>query len=360
MTAHQNREPPMREEPTTEANRVDWVDYAKGWCIVLVVMMHSTLGVSEAMGRESWLNDFVAWARPFRMPDFFLVAGLFLYRTIDTDWRRYLDRKVLHFAYFYLLWLAIQAGPKLYLSEGGDAFAIAKGFALALIEPFGTLWFIYLLPILFVATKLLRRAPADLVLAAAALMQMAGVHTGWTVIDEFAGRYVYFFAGYAFSPVVFALAERARANHRAALAGLLVWGAVNTAAVHYGVAARPGVSLILAFAGAGAVVAFAALLAEARWLTFLRTLGARSIVIYLAFFLPMAATRSVFVATRALEDVAYVSMIVMLVALLTPLALHRLVRNTKLRFLFERPAALRLADRAAPAPTEPCARLRSV
>ena len=25
--------------------RVDWVDYAKGFCIVMVVMMHSTLGV---------------------------------------------------------------------------------------------------------------------------------------------------------------------------------------------------------------------------------------------------------------------------------------------------------------------------
>jgi uncharacterized membrane protein YcfT len=25
--------------------RVDWVDYAKGFCIVFVVMMHSTLGV---------------------------------------------------------------------------------------------------------------------------------------------------------------------------------------------------------------------------------------------------------------------------------------------------------------------------
>ena len=31
-------------------NRVDWVDYAKGFCIVMVVMMHSTLGVEAAVG----------------------------------------------------------------------------------------------------------------------------------------------------------------------------------------------------------------------------------------------------------------------------------------------------------------------
>ena len=27
------------------ASRIDWVDYAKGICIVMVVMMHSVLGV---------------------------------------------------------------------------------------------------------------------------------------------------------------------------------------------------------------------------------------------------------------------------------------------------------------------------
>src|SRR5438477_5847754 len=102
--------------------RVDWVDYAKGFCIVFVVMMHSTLGVEAAVGREGWLHTVVAFAKPFRMPDFFLISGLFLARVIDRNWMTYLDRKVLHyvidrnwmtyldrkvlhFAYFYMLWV---------------------------------------------------------------------------------------------------------------------------------------------------------------------------------------------------------------------------------------------------------------
>ena len=88
--------------------RVAWVDYAKGFCIVFVVMMHSTLGVGNALGADGWLHAVVAFARPFRMPDFFLISGLFLAHVIDRDWRTYLDRKVMHFAYFYLLWTAIQ------------------------------------------------------------------------------------------------------------------------------------------------------------------------------------------------------------------------------------------------------------
>ena len=64
--------------PVSTKSRIDWVDYAKGICIVLVVMMHSTLGVEKAAGATTWLHPFIDWARPFRMPDFFLISGLFL------------------------------------------------------------------------------------------------------------------------------------------------------------------------------------------------------------------------------------------------------------------------------------------
>ena len=138
------------------AQRIDWVDYAKGFCIIFVVMMHSTLGVEKAAGREGWLHTVVAFAKPFRMPDFFLISGLFLAQVIDRDWRTYLDRKVVHFVYFYLLWTAIQFAFKAPVLRararrvGHRSGSISRSFW----EPFGTLWFIYLLPIFFVVTKL--------------------------------------------------------------------------------------------------------------------------------------------------------------------------------------------------------------
>ena len=208
-------------------SRVAWVDCAKGICVILVVMMHSALGVGEAMDGVGALHAVVAFAKPFRMPDFFLIAGLFVSRTIDRDWRTFIDRKVMHFVYFYLLWLTIQWVFKSGVLSGQDPVGGLEQWAFGLIEPFGTLWFIYVLPIFFVATKLLRDVRPATLLLAAALLETARVKTGWTACDEFASRYVYFLSGYFFAPYVFALAERALSDRGKTIEWLLAWGAAN-------------------------------------------------------------------------------------------------------------------------------------
>src|SRR3981189_2903677 len=154
--------------------RIDWVDYAKGICIVMVVMMHSVLGVELAVGQTGFMHYLVAFAKPFRMPDFFLISGLFLSVVIDRDWRTYLDRQVVHFAYFYVLWVTIQFGFKAPSFAAETSWAHAGFLYLeSFIEPFGTLWFIYLLPIFFVVTKLCSRVHPLLIWMIAAALQIA-------------------------------------------------------------------------------------------------------------------------------------------------------------------------------------------
>lgn len=337
-------------EAALDAARIAWVDYAKGICIVLVVMMHSTLGVQEAAGATGFMDYVVAFARPFRMPDFFLISGLFVALVVGRDWRTYLDRKVVHFAYFYVLWLLIQGAfkwPALAAAEGPPA--VLHAFALALVEPFGTLWFIYLLPIFFVSAKLLRSAPPALVLAAAALLESTDLHTGWTVIDEFASRWIYFLVGWYGARYAFTLAEHAAARPALAVAALAAWAVVNTAAVATGVATMPGISLALGLAGAAAVIATAALLARFRFADALRYAGENSIVVYLAFFLPMAVTRTVLLKTGIVEDVGLIALLVTLAGVVTPLLLHVLVRDTTpFKYLFVRPDWARIDRRRAP------------
>jgi uncharacterized membrane protein YcfT len=327
-------------------DRVDWVDYAKGICIVMVVMMHSVLGVELAAGQTGFMHLVVMFAKPFRMPDFFLISGLFISVVIDRDWRIYLDRKVVHFAYFYVLWVTIQFGFK------APGFAAESGWGHAgylylesFIEPFGTLWFIYLLPIFFVVIKATRRMPAPLIWVVAALLEMAHVATGWTVIDEFAARFVYIYSGYLFAPYVFALADRVRTYPALALLGLALWALVNGGLVKFGYSEWPLVSLALGLAGACAIITLGTLLARMQWLGFLRFCGENSIVIYLAFFLPMATTRTLLLHTGLAHDIGTVSLIVTIAGVVGALLIWCVALAAGANFLFERPAAFWIAPK---------------
>jgi uncharacterized membrane protein YcfT len=328
--------------------RIDWVDYAKGICIVMVVMMHSVLGVELAAGQTGFMHAFVAFAKPFRMPDFFLISGLFLPLVIDRDWRIYLDRKVVHFAYFYVLWVTIQFGFK------APAFAAESSWGHAgylylesFIEPFGTLWFIYLLPIFFVVIKLTRRIAPPAIWVAAALLESSHVATGWTAIDEFCARFVYIYSGYLFANYVFALSDRARAHPLLALGALTLWAVVNGGLVALGMSEWPVISLMLGLAGACAIITIGTLLARMNWLGALRFCGEHSIVIYLAFFLPMAATRTLLLKTGVIPDIGTISLIVTVAGVLGALAIWRVALAIGANFLFERPAAFWVVPKKA-------------
>ncbi len=328
--------------------RVDWVDYAKGICIVMVVMMHSVLGVEAAAGQNGFMHVVVMFAKPFRMPDFFMISGLFLPLVIDRDWRTYADRKVVHFAYFYVLWVTIQFGFKAPVFAAESSWShVGLLYLESFIEPFGTLWFIYLLPIFFVVIKLTRRLPPLAILTIAALLETAHIATGWTAIDEYCARFVYVYCGYLFADRVFALSNRARANPALALAGLLTWATVNGGLVALRLSEWPIISLVLGLSGACAIVTIGTLLARAHWLNFLRFCGEHSIVIYLAFFLPMAATRTLLLHTGLVHDIGTISAIVTAAGVAGALLIWRAALAVKANFLFERPDAFWIAPRKA-------------
>jgi uncharacterized membrane protein YcfT len=339
-----------QHQHVSSRERVDWVDYAKGFCIVMVVMMHSTLGVEAAAGRVGWMHHVVEFARPFRMPDFFMISGLFLALVIDRDWRTYLDRKVVHFAYFYILWTAIQFAFKApgMAAELGAA-GVVKMYAMSFIEPFGTLWFIYLLPIFFVVIKLTRRVPVWAMWPIVAAMEISHLHTGWMVIDEFFARFVYIYTGYVLAPHIFKVAgEVQRKPWKGALL-LALWAPVNGYMVWAGWSTLPFISLALGLIGAAAVIRVSALFSVGRVFDALRYCGEHSIVIYLAFFLPMAASRAVLLKTGIVTDLGAISLIVTACGVTGALALYWLARNTPARFLFERPAMFWLTEKRRPA-----------
>ena len=143
--------------PSAQAapDRIEWIDYAKGISIILVVMMHPTLSSEEAWPRPSgWMHPPVEFARPFRIPAFFLIAGLFAIARNPQGLAQFLST-----ARSCTSPISMCCGSR---SSSSSRPGLCRGdvaveacvpcYLLAFIDPFGTLWFIYLLPVFYVVT----------------------------------------------------------------------------------------------------------------------------------------------------------------------------------------------------------------
>jgi uncharacterized membrane protein YcfT len=336
---------------TDTANRLDWVDMAKGLSIFLVVMMYCAASIGEDTGQTGLLHWAIAFATPFRMPEFFLLSGLFLSAVIARPWKAFADRRIVHYLYFYALWAVIHIAFKVGL-VGMNPVGALGDMALAIVQPYGVLWFIYMLAVLGLITKLVHdwRLPQWAVLVVAAILQMAPIQTGAYALDQFAEYYVYFFVGYAFAPQLFKLAQWATHNTAAALVAVLVWALANAALVFGGgfimgpvhpipgYASLPGLQLTLALIGSAALCLVAALLTRLPWMAWLQWMGSKSLIVYVAFVLPMGIAR-IILLKLGLTEPNLLSLTVLAASIISPLILWWIVQRVGFgTFLFERPA----------------------
>lgn len=323
-------------------SRVKWVDYAKGICIILVVMFHTVNYVHGVFDARGWLQPVVDFARPFRIPDFFLISGLFLSRTINAPSAKYFDKKVVHFIYFYLLWLTIQSVILNFNALVDAPRWFAKQWLIHLIEPAGSLWFVHMLAIFYTVTRVFRKLPPPVLVLGALILQSAyqlgWFHTESGVIENFSERYVYFLIGFAFAPAIFAFADRA-SDRPGLIAGIvLAWGIGNWIAVQNDLHNHFPGAFIMGLLGATAVCCVSALLSRFNLLTIVRYCGQNSIVIYLTYAIPL--TGSILVMKQfglPLNDPGTASALALTASVGLPLVFHLLVKNTPARILYERP-----------------------
>lgn len=102
---------------TLSQNRSDWVDVARGLGIILVVYGHALRGNFPLTDDASWqaVQDDLIYS--FHMPLFFVLAGLFLWKSIEKDRRGFLASRWEQIIYPYLLWSAITAAIELPLAH---------------------------------------------------------------------------------------------------------------------------------------------------------------------------------------------------------------------------------------------------
>jgi uncharacterized membrane protein YcfT len=171
-------------------------------------------------------------------------------------------------------------------------------------------------------------------------------HTGVFIVDEFASRFVFFYAGYALAPQVFAFADRARTVPGLALAGALtVWAVFNAIAVNTGAAHLAGPDLAFSFIGIGAVIAFSVAITHRYAGQVLGYCGRNSIAVYLAFPLFMGPVRIVLLKLAGADAATAIAVASALAGVAGALAMQWALKGTRAGFLFARPAMFRLQPR---------------
>ncbi|MGF1582632.1 MAG: acyltransferase family protein [Gemmataceae bacterium] len=323
----------MVQPPSTTSKsklRVGWVDASKGICIFAVVTLYAANHTRETFSDAGWMQYWVDFAKPFRMPDFFLISGLFLRRVLDRSWIQYLDKKVVHYAYFFFLWTLINFAILRLLGElQNDGTSVTRQLFWVLTwYPFHMLWFIQMLPAYFVFAKVTHFIPKWVMLAIACILQtvwaleLGPLPTSRKVIDLFWVYYIYFYLGSIGYSYFFLFAQWVREHKALAVIGLVMWGIVNTSLVHIRIADLsmfvafsellgekgvvtladlPGVNILLGLVGATGIITLAALIDDLDMFQWVRYLGRHSIVVYLAFYWPMVFGANLLESLRLLE-----------------------------------------------------------
>lgn len=321
-------------------SRHGWVDIAKGICIVAVVCYYAHTYIGYILPSTGWLDAWSAFAKPFRMPDFFLLSGLFLSRVIDRPWRSYLDTKVAHYLFFLMVWTLPYLAWRLIHETPPDLTAIKaiRLYIYFLIQPMAMLWFIQILATYFVVTRLLRSLPGWILIAAAAVLMVTRVRTGFSPVDNFGVYYVFFLTGYLFASRIFSWADWVAGHRRKSWLMIVGWAFANAFVVSKGWSLLPFWDMVSGFVGISAIIALSSLLADKEWMQWVRYLGKNSIVVYVGFYLPLQWWLAAYTHFGWQIEINLLSTLTVVLSLLAALLFNLMTRNTVFAFLFKRPA----------------------
>ncbi len=209
---------PPAQGPVVGA-RVVWADAAKGLCILLVVLHHTTVKHLPSVAPAELAGVVEGWAaltaalKPIRMPLFFLLSGLFAAGAVRRPWSQVLTARVLNPYWVYAVWLGLLA----------VVFSVERTLVMNRTQGLGELvadlafastgvWFLYALAVYFVLTKLLVTLDVRPVVAASALLavSVSALPMADANREAVLVHFVYFLLGARLPELVHLLADRRR------------------------------------------------------------------------------------------------------------------------------------------------------
>lgn len=288
------------------AKRIDWVDYAKGIGIFLVVFGHELRALpSTTLSNSSLLEGLVDWIYTFHMPLFFFLSGLFIHRSQQKPLGSFVVDRLRTIAYPYFIWSILQ--EILRIASGRvqtNRVEAVMNLWQIIYQPVMQFWFLYvllLISILYAIAHKLRLTSTHLLGISVLLLviHFAGISFGgWGVLYQLRWYAIYFAIGAALGSGswLFSALERFKSPTLFAIAGG-GWGTIALS-IKLGLLSNTGglnnpVEPIFAMIGIAASVCFARGLEQFNFANFIKFWGTLSLPIYVAHSIFAAVFRAI-------------------------------------------------------------------
>jgi fucose 4-O-acetylase-like acetyltransferase len=319
--------------------RDDWIDYAKGIGILLVVYGHVIRGLIKAgLGIHlPVLNLIDAVIYGFHMPLFFFFSGLlFVQSTQRRDSRKILLNKIDTILYPYILWSLIQGSVEVALNRYTNG-VVDIGSVLGLLwEPRAHFWFLYALFFIFIFCVFFKKwidKNIALTFVAAVAISIFSPVTHIAAID-LPGHYIVFF--------VFGMLFKEYENYLS-LNKLMMGLYFGVAAAAFIVARSTPEGGIFSHA-AMLVYSFSCILLISAFCMslnnnnlFMQKVGQASLAIYLIHVIVGSGVRIVLNKFGGVQDFYILLLISLFISIAVPMLIWKYTKNSPLQYLFRSP-----------------------
>ena len=329
--------------------RTDWVDYAKGIGIILVVYghllssgYHAGLGIPD---RFFGLSDSIIYG--FHMPLFFLLAGLFVEKSLqDHGAHNYLGNQLRRLVYPYFIWSILQLSVEVIFSAHTQKGTRLSDLFAIVYQPWGQFWFIYALFLMQLIYVIVSRASrlASLILGILGVWLFFNpIRIEIAAIFPFSTHLIFFIGGVLFRKYLWE-----KSIFKPSIGTIIVLFATLVGSglfifenliepTRLASSNHPFYFLYLAIVGILFCINLAQYLAEKNIFTVLKTLGLYSMQIYLAHMLAGVGARVFLIKVFNLQSWELHIVLGVLFALAGPVYLQKLAKSFNFSYLFEFP-----------------------
>lgn len=335
-----------------KTGRQIWIDGAKGLSITLVVVTHMISSLQGSMPIPDLVIEVNKLFLPLRMPLFFLIAGFFAKKALHDQWNTFFDKKLLHFAYFYLLWNSIAIISRVVLSEFSNQEADLSDLWRFLWKPYFSLWFLYGLLLAFLVARITRNVPFVIQIAVASAIAIFITPNPKLlpfIFSSFLKLYPFFLVGcYASTAIRTWVPKQSLLLSLTLLVAFFIGGffALRLASIYH-----PAIYFPLAAIGCAGTMVIIYRAQETYAVKLLNFLGERTLAIYLMHFLTVAIARELIIRLN-LQDLPITALILIgtILAIVSCLVADAIFKRTwLLSFLVTRPDFFHFPKKQVPA-----------